>query len=250
MCCSLTLGRLLEVKNIDYTIFERDATPQLDNSRTGTLDLHAGDGQLALEEAGLTDAFKKLARWDTPTVLASARGETIITLNEAGESDRPEIDRKDLRNLLLGSIPAEKIRWDSKVQRVLRDDQGSISIHFVNGMVEKGFKLVVGADGAWSKTRSLITSVKPRYTGLHYFASTIKQRNPHYQQTSSLVGGGTYMALGGGKQIVAQRLGDGSYFVGIGLHLAEIGDVKEELADTAAFRERLVDRDFVEYAEK
>ncbi|RMY80170.1 hypothetical protein D0862_12851 [Hortaea werneckii] len=246
----LTLARLLEIQEIDYIVFERDTSPQPANARTGTLDLHAENGLLALQEAGLMDEFKKLARWDTPTILARSTGEHIVTLNEDGGADRPEIDRKALRNMLLDSIPPQRICWGCKVQAVRRQADGLCSIEFADGSVRSDFRLAVGADGAWSKVRSLVTDVKPVYSGMHYLSSEVSLESPFYSETEALVGNGTYMALGGGKQLVGQRLGNGSYFVGVGLHLPETWDVHAKLADPSAFRRDLVSNDFKEYAEK
>jgi 2-polyprenyl-6-methoxyphenol hydroxylase-like FAD-dependent oxidoreductase len=74
------------------------------------------------------------------------------------DTDRPEIDRRDLRVLLLDSVPNHKIRWGTKVDRAQRQDNGLMSIRFADGSSESGFHLVVGADGAWSKVRSLVSS--------------------------------------------------------------------------------------------
>ncbi|KAI6912620.1 hypothetical protein D0869_04228 [Hortaea werneckii] len=246
----LTLGRLLEIHKIDFIIFERDVSPQPANARTGTLDLHAENGLLALQEAGLMDEFAKLARWDTPTILARSTGELIVTLNEDGGANRPEIDRKALRSMLLDSIPPERICWGCKVYAVKRRADSLCTIEFSDGRVWSGFRLVVGADGAWSKVRSLITDVKPVYSGMHYLSSEIPLESPFHPQTEALVGKGTYMALGGGQQLVGQRLGNGSYFVGVGLHLPEAWDVKANLADPSAFRHELVLNDFKEFADQ
>ena len=75
-----------------------------------------------------------------------------------GDTDRPEIDRRDLRVLLLDSVPRDKIRWGAKVENVQEQDDGKMSIRFTDGTIECGFRLVVGADGAWSKARSLVSS--------------------------------------------------------------------------------------------
>jgi len=161
----LVLGRMLELANIAYVIFERDISSNETTSRAGTLDIHTGSGQLALQEAGLLDQFKKLARRDAHTVLADAQGKVYIRTGETDEAneDRPEIDRKDLRALLLNSIPANKVRWGLKVQQVQRDADGSMSVCFVDGSIESGFRLVVGADGAWSKARNLVSQLSNIY---------------------------------------------------------------------------------------
>jgi 2-polyprenyl-6-methoxyphenol hydroxylase-like FAD-dependent oxidoreductase len=77
---------------------------------------------------------------------------------EGEDTDRPEIDRRDLRVLLLNSVPQDKIRWGVKAERVQKQDDGTMSVCFVDGNTESGFRLVVGADGARSKARSLVSS--------------------------------------------------------------------------------------------
>jgi 2-polyprenyl-6-methoxyphenol hydroxylase-like FAD-dependent oxidoreductase len=154
----LALGRFLEVANIAYVIFERDESATWAIGRGGTLDLHAGSGQLALQEAGLLDQFKSLARYDATNTIADAKGTVYARFEpEGGDQDRPEIDRKDLRALLLSSIPANRVCWGRRVQHVQRDTDGSMSVHFTDGSIESGFRLVVGADGTWSKARSLVS---------------------------------------------------------------------------------------------
>lgn len=154
----LVLGRLLEVANIAYIIFERDESATWAVGRGGTLDLHAGSGQLALQEAGLLPKFKSLARYEQTTIIADAKGTIHAKLSDSGDEDSPEIDRRDLRALLLDSVPANKVRWNLRVRHVQRDVRDeSMSVHFADGSIESGFRLVVGADGAWSKARSLVS---------------------------------------------------------------------------------------------
>jgi hypothetical protein len=83
--------------------------------------------------------------------------------------DAPEIDRLQLRQLLLGSIPAHKIQWGHGVRSIERKvdkgpggrDNGCV-IHFANGSLATGFKLIVGADGGWSKVRPLVSQSNPK----------------------------------------------------------------------------------------
>jgi len=154
----LTLARLLEMAKVDYTVFERDSDSNARIEQGGCLDLHEGSGLLALEEAGLLERFKQVARYDATSTIATAEGEIVGMPDHEGErSPRPEIDRKDLRTLLLGSIPQERVRWGSHVVQVQRSDDGKVSVHFKDGSVASGFQLVVGADGARSKVRDLVS---------------------------------------------------------------------------------------------
>lgn len=156
----LTLARLLNLANIAHVVFERDESITLadESSSSGTLDIHEKTGQFALKEAGLLDKFQSIARYDVPTRIVDAQGSVNVMIPGRSNTDKPEIDRKDLRRLLLDSIPANTVRWGCKVKHVQKNDDGSVSIHLTNGQVQSGFLLVVGADGAWSKVRKLVSA--------------------------------------------------------------------------------------------
>jgi 2-polyprenyl-6-methoxyphenol hydroxylase-like FAD-dependent oxidoreductase len=93
------------------------------------------------------------------TVFATKEASEDLVVNAENTFDRPEIDRHDLRALLLQSIPSERVQWNSRVEKFERsdDDDGTISISLPGGRKEEGFRLVVGAEGAWSKARSLVS---------------------------------------------------------------------------------------------
>ncbi|KAJ9605086.1 hypothetical protein H2200_010476 [Cladophialophora chaetospira] len=252
----LTLARLLDRANIDFVVFERDESPTAaistagDKGVGGTLDLHAESGQLALQEAGLLDQFKAIARYDATVAIADSKGKVWISVGDDGEdSDKPEIDRKDLRTLLLSSVPEEKVRWGFKVQNVQKETDGSMSIHFADGRVESGFQLVVGADGAWSKARRLVTTAKPQYYGIHYLSALIQPENPFHTAAASLAGKGLYMALGDEKQILVVKLGTGSYQVSVGLRLPEnwTSENAALLKDSSALRQTLLRDSFTDW---
>lgn len=162
--CGLTFARLLETAGIDYIVFERDASPE--NAlqfQGGTLDLHGDTGQEALRRAGLIEEFEKLARRDATTVIVQDfRGNFRKRFGEG--RDAPEIDRLQLRQLLLNSLPAHRIRWASALQGIERTSKighghgADCTLKFADGSTESGFRLVVGADGAWSRVRPLVCS--------------------------------------------------------------------------------------------
>lgn len=163
--CGLTLARLLECAGIDYVVFERDpsAVPQ-PGFQGGTLDIHGSTGQEALRRAGLHAEFEKLARRDaTSMVVQSYKGDRFMKFGE--ERDAPEIDRLQLRQIFLDSIPSHRIRWGKALRAIERDTDRKpagakdIVLHFADGSTETGFRLVVGADGAWSKVRQLVSKL-------------------------------------------------------------------------------------------
>jgi 2-polyprenyl-6-methoxyphenol hydroxylase-like FAD-dependent oxidoreductase len=217
----LVLARILQVNDISYTVFERDPNPSY-VGQTGTLDIHDTSGQLALKEAGLLEKFEAIARYDAQRFsVVDHHGNEVCNYDNTDTKGRPEIDRKDLRALLLSSIPTEHICWDHRVEKVRRDQDGTVAVQFENGKVQSGFKLVVGADGTWSKARELVTSAQPLYSGFCYLQSTIGPQDELYDYLVSKAGKGVHVGMGQGKQILAQNLGDGSYNVYIGLRMPE-----------------------------
>ncbi|EEA26869.1 hypothetical protein TMatcc_004845 [Talaromyces marneffei ATCC 18224] len=220
----LTFARLLELASIPYVVFEgiESALWADEHSSSGTLDIHKVSGQAALEEAGLMEQFKSIARWGVPVKFVDSQGDVIYaTVSGDSIEDKPEIDRKDLPKLLLGSIPASRIRWGSQIERVQADSDGTYSLHFTEGSVESRFRLVVGADGAWSKVRNLLTPTEPKYLGTHFFTTFLKPDNPHYSSLNSMVGDGNYLALNKMRQFFLHYLGDGSYHLAVGMKLPE-----------------------------
>ncbi|KAK4565939.1 hypothetical protein LTR86_003788 [Recurvomyces mirabilis] len=251
----LLLARLLHLNKIPYTVFERDAH-RSDIGQGGTLDVHAETGQLALKKAGLLEAFKAKARYDAQRmVIFNKDGEAALTLDGTDGEGRPEIDRRDLRGLLLDSVPEESIVWDAKVAAVKRssDDQ-SMEVELVDGRVHRGFRLVVGADGTWTKARELVTKANPVYSGYHYITAMIPKTSAYHATATSLVGAGGIMATGSRRQIAAQRMTDDSYSVAIGLALPEDWSrdpVNAELLNsTSAFKEWVMGEKFSGWSTK
>ncbi|KAI8627848.1 hypothetical protein F5Y19DRAFT_157018 [Xylariaceae sp. FL1651] len=207
--CGLTLARLLERKGIDYVVYERNEN-ESSTQAGGSLDLHVETGQRAVREAGLFEEFKKHARWDDGVLsFCDKEGKKLVELGQ--ERDLPEIDRRELRHLLLESVPKEKIHWGHALKSATLGENGSPVLEFTNGFKCSGFKLVVGADGAWSKLRSLVTDARPQYYGVHYIESKIYHGSPAYEAVSSKVKRGTMVAIGSGKAMLIQRQGDGHY---------------------------------------
>ncbi|RGP63528.1 hypothetical protein FSPOR_8581 [Fusarium sporotrichioides] len=76
--------------------------------------MHPTAGQEALWRAGLYDQFKYPARYNgTIMTMIDPRGELRSIFGHGVDvdgSDRPEIDRQQLRQILLDSIPVGRIR--------------------------------------------------------------------------------------------------------------------------------------------
>ncbi|KAH7016260.1 uncharacterized protein B0I36DRAFT_368827 [Microdochium trichocladiopsis] len=218
--CGLTLARLLEQHGVtDYAVYERDAS-RAANRAGGSLDLRPGSGQRALEEAGLLDEFKRLARYeDTVFTICDTQAKEHLRLGEG--RDAPEIDRLQLQEILLASVPEDKIRWGHALVDAQIGSDGRPVLTFGNGVKVSGFKLVVGTDGAWSKVRPLITPSKPAYTGRTYLETRIQPTNPLYESAESLMGRGSTTAIGDNHILISQKQGDASYRLYLGFQMPE-----------------------------
>ncbi|RSL53971.1 hypothetical protein CEP53_007571 [Fusarium sp. AF-6] len=225
--CGLTFARLLQTAGIQYRVFERDPSPESTSlNQGGTLDIHNETGQEALRHAGLHDEFKKLSRQDATamTLMNSTGG---IKASFSDDADRPEIDRLQLRQLLLNSLPADNIRWGKALSKVRRNEDEKLSgarswmLSFADGSTETGFRLVVGADGAWSKVRQLITSAKPVYSGKMFIEGRLSTDNPEYETAREMAGKGTAMALSAKSVLCVQQMSDRSYRLYMGVTAPE-----------------------------
>ena len=65
--------------------------------------------------------------------------------------------------------------------------------------------LLVGADGAWSKIRPLLSDAKPEYVGTTFIETYLYDADERHPATAEAVGGGAMYALTPGKGIVAHR---------------------------------------------
>ncbi|MYW21565.1 FAD-dependent monooxygenase, partial [Streptomyces sp. SID2955] len=234
----LALARVLHMNGIDAVVYERDPARGA-RGQGGTLDLHAATGQRAMREAGLIDRFQALARREGQDLkLFEPDGTLLLQVDTPDDAplERPEIDRADLRNLLLDSLPARAVRWGHSLESA---DDGVL--HFADGS-SAPFDLLVGADGAYSRVRPLLTDARPAHTGQNVVELGIPDIDRTHPDLAATVGRGNYWVLGDGQSLSAQRNGDGRVRVYLSFH-----DTAEDwfatsgipFSDPAAARERL-----------
>jgi 2-polyprenyl-6-methoxyphenol hydroxylase-like FAD-dependent oxidoreductase len=171
----------------------------------GSLELHTDTGQRAMRLAGLEQAFLAKARpEDQGDRLYDPDGALLFDRDGLGD-DRPEVDRTALRQILLDSLGSGTVRWDSKVETITPAGNGGH--HVVVGGAAAPFDIVVGADGAWSRVRPLLSNVAPAYEGVTLVELGFDVRR--HSAVDTLVGGGKMFAVGDNRALIAQRNGDG-----------------------------------------
>jgi 2-polyprenyl-6-methoxyphenol hydroxylase-like FAD-dependent oxidoreductase len=214
----LTLARILHTHGIEVTVFERDPSPTA-RTQGGSLDLHPESGQRAMNEAGLVDEFWAMARRESEELRVVDAGANLLARRVPSgdeESGRPEIDRAALREIFLSALPATMIRWGHQLRYMSEPDTDGFRLHFASGD-SADFDLVVGADGARSRVRPLLTDAEPALTGTTLFQLTIPDADHTHPDLAELVGPGSLWCLGADQNLSAQRGGDGRIRVSVGL---------------------------------
>jgi 2-polyprenyl-6-methoxyphenol hydroxylase-like FAD-dependent oxidoreductase len=207
----LTLARLLQMKGATVKVYERDLNREV-RVQGATLDLHEESGLKALDSAGLMDAFRANFRPGAGKLRIMDK-HAVIKMDwhtkENYEETRPEIDRGPLRNILLDSLQPGTVVWDSHF----------VSMSLINNLWKLEFKngtaaeadIVIAADGANSKVRPLITSIKPFFAGITAIEGAVYDAENSSPKINALLKGGKIFAFGDNRSLMLGSKGDGSF---------------------------------------
>lgn len=234
----LALARVLHVNGIEAVVYERESS-RAARGQGGMLDIHSG--QRALHEAGLIEQFHQIARPEGQDMRLLQPDGTLLLQEDTPDdapSLRPEVDRADLRDLLLDSLPEDTVRWgrafESADNGVLRFTDGSSAT----------YDLLVGADGAQSRVRALLTDARPEHLGQNVVEVGIPDIDRTHPDLAAMVGRGNYWVFGDGISLSAQRNGDGRVRIGVSFYNTPedwFATSGIPLDDPAAARARLID---------
>ena len=234
----LMLARVLHLHGIAATIYEADPS---EDARTqgGQLDIHVRDGQAALAAAGLTDAFRAIIHaGGEATRVLDRNGAVVFEQPDDGTGGRPEVLRGDLRRILLQSLPADTVRWGKRLIDVASLGSGWHALAFTDGSTVTS-ELLVGADGAWSKVRPLLSAAVPTYVGTAFVETYLHNADARHPAAADAVGGGGLMALAPGQGILAHREAGGVLHAYVALNRPAEWFADIDFADAAAATARI-----------
>ncbi|WP_327186505.1 FAD-dependent oxidoreductase [Streptomyces sp. NBC_01334] len=231
----LTLARVLHVHGIEAAVLDLDASPGA-RTQGGMLDIHLDSGQEALRAAGLHEEFRTL-------VLPGGQATRVLDKDavvrfegaDDGTGERPEVDRGALRDLLLNALPEGTVRWGAKVTGARPLGDGRHEVRLGDGSAFTT-DLLVGADGAWSRIRPLLSDARPAYTGVSFVETDLLEADVRHPVSAGVVGGGFLLALGAGRGFLAHREPDGSLHVYTALRVAEDWADRVDFGDAEAAR--------------
>lgn len=239
----LTLARILQLSNILVTVYERETDP-VSRAQGGTLDMHTQTGQKALRLAKLHDKFEEQCSRLADTMMIRGKDGVIVWQDEPHEGgppggglpddnedhdgpldgDRPEIDRGILRKILLDSLEPGTVQWGHTLRSITPTATGMhrLVVETANSTFKTFVaEFVVGADGAWSKMRPILTPAVPAYTGVTFVETELHDVDSQYPEIAQLVGDGTMSAIQDSKGIIVQRNSGGKCKVYLAFRVAQ-----------------------------
>ena len=210
----LTLARLLQLQNVNVKVYERDLNK---NARVqgSLLDLHNDSGLAAIRKADLFEEFKNnFLPGADKTLIVNEQATVFFSDHDTNRDEdfdneyfRPEIDRGTLRKILLESLQPETVIWNSHFDSMEKQNNGWL-LYFKNGSSAYA-DVVIGSDGANSKIRPYITTIKPIYSGITMLEGNVYDSQKAVPNIDSLCKGGKIMAFGNNKNILLGQKGGG-----------------------------------------
>ena len=168
--------------------------------------------------AASTTSFVRLPDMDEQEmILYDKNGDLRFFQPTEPGADRPEVDRPDIRRILLTSVTPELIRWERVLTAIDQPtSQEPVTLHFRNAPSET-FDLVIGADGAWSRVRPTVSASAPGYTGVTFHELHYTEAAAHDDELAALTRRGNMFALGDRKALNSHRTASGGVHVYAGM---------------------------------
>jgi 2-polyprenyl-6-methoxyphenol hydroxylase-like FAD-dependent oxidoreductase len=235
----LTLARVLHVHGIPATVYEAEASPSA-RSQGGLLDIRDYNGQPALETAGLTESSassswrdaRRCGSW-TGTGTSCSRCPTTAPGADprcsaancgrcCSTRSRPAPSGGATRSAASAPSATAATRWPSPTAATVTTS------------------LLVGADGAWSRVRPLLSDATPEYTGISFIETYLFDADTRHPTSAKTVGGGAMMVLEPGKGILAHRERGGNLHTWVMLARPQDWFAGIDFTDPAAATARIV----------
>lgn len=219
----LTMAKLLQQNGIDVTVYERDTNPEA-RIWGGTLDLHKGTGLDAMEKAGLLKSYFGLAI-PMGRIIVDEQGNVLGSKNPA--IDNPEINRNNLRKMLLASLTSDTVVWDKKFI-ALKEHAGKWYLQFENGIDETA-DFIIGANGGLTTARKYVTDTEIEDTGTLIIQGEVLQPETKCKEFYQLCNNNILMLASNGNTLVANPNNNGALTYAVTFRKPENCNIENEL---------------------
>jgi tetracycline resistance monooxygenase len=193
----LTMAKLLQQNDIDVSVYERDKDRQA-RIFGGTLDLHKTSGQEAMKKAGLLDTYFAMA---IPMGRNFADEQGSVLLSKSPMQDNPEINRNNLKKMLLDSLKSDTVVWNRKLTAIEKQN-GKWLLHFENEPATTA-DFVIVANGGMSKARNFVTDTEVEYTGTFIIQGDVSEPEKNCREFYQLCDNNILMTAHQGNLFVA-----------------------------------------------
>ena len=155
-----------------------------------------------MQKAGLLERYYEMAIPMGRTI-ADENGQVLFSKKPNFEEryDNPEINRNDLRKILLESLNSDTVAWDRKFTG-LEEQNGKWNLYFEDNPTETA-DLVIGANGGMSKARKYVTDAEIEYTGTLIFQGEVLNPEKTCQEFLQLCDDNILMTASKGNLLVA-----------------------------------------------
>jgi len=205
--------------------------------------LHKGSGQDAMQKAGLLESYYTIAKPMGRTV-ADEQGNVLFSNKSTPEDqyNNPEINRNDLRQLLLHSLTSDTVVWDRKFIG-LEEHNGKWLLHFEN-KPDATADFVIGGNGGMSKARKYVTDTEVEDTGSFIIQGEVFEPEIECPEFHQLCDNNILITAGNGNLLVAHPNNNGvlTYNVSFRKPEAWVHENGLNFQDTDSIRTFIFDR--------
>ncbi|MGI5511226.1 FAD-dependent monooxygenase [Streptomyces sp. CA-106131] len=192
--------------------------------------LHQVDSTYAAAAYAFTD-------WTVPVTFRDhGRGRWLTVVDGAtGTGGEPE-SSDSLRTF--GAV-VQALREHAGLSRDQFGELVRFSKHTV-ASVELGRRMPIGADGAWSRIRPLLSPAVPAYTGVSFVETDLHEAAVRHPATAELLGGGMMFSLADGRGFLTHLETDGSIHAYVAVKAPEDWLPGIDFTDPAAAKAKLL----------
>jgi 2-polyprenyl-6-methoxyphenol hydroxylase-like FAD-dependent oxidoreductase len=201
----LAAAVLLERAGLSVIVAERDAGPSK-RDQGGSIAIDAALGRPVIERMGLAARFAEIAHPEATAFRMRNRDGAVLFNRDADPSGNDaEVERGELHRMLREALPSGTTRWGSRLTALDWDD-GRARLRYADGSTDTA-DVVVGADGAWSGVRALLTPTAPTYSGMTFLDRRFPEVDERYPDVAAVIGTGSTFVFDSGAGLVMQRVG-------------------------------------------